>query len=75
MCSYNYKYEFKFKPQIYEYIKKDRILDEYKNEPKILDMIIKGYPCNKIGDKLGYSTRTVQRRKREIYEKTKDLMF
>lgn len=68
------KYEFKFRPQIYEYIMRDMILNEYKQEKTILNLLIQGYPCREIGNKLGYSTRTVQRRKRDIYEKTKDLM-
>lgn len=38
------KYEFKFRPQIYEYIMRDMILNEYKQEKTILNLLIQGYP-------------------------------
>lgn len=53
---------------------RDLILNEYKQEKKILELLVKGYTCTEIGDKIGYSERTIKRRRKDIYEKTKDLM-
>lgn len=71
----NYKYYFNFKPQIYEYLMRDILLNENKKEKTILTLLIKGNTCDSIGEEVGYSTRTIQRRKRDIFEKTKDLMI
>jgi len=53
---------------------KDMILDENKQEKKILELLVKGYTCEQIAEIIGYSERTIQRRRKDIYYKTKDLM-
>ena len=68
------KYTFNYKPTVYEYIMKSDLLSERAHEKKILELILKGCSCYEIGEKTGYSERTIQRRRQSIYEKTKDLM-
>lgn len=70
-----FEYKFKYRPAIYEYIMKDIILNESKKEKEILSLLVKGFNCLQIGDIVGYSERTIQRRRKDIYEKTKDLMI
>ena len=53
---------------------KSDLLSERAHEKKILELILKGCSCYEIGEKTGYSERTIQRRRQSIYEKTKDLM-
>lgn len=68
-------YTFNYKPAIYDYIMRDLCLNERNQEKKILELIVKGYTCNEIGQQVGYSERTIKRRRKDIYEKTKDLMI
>ena len=69
------QYTYNYKPAIYKYIQDSNILDKNKKENEILGMLVDGRTCSEIGNKIGYSERTVQRRRKEIYNKTKDLMF
>ena len=60
---------------IYDYIMRDMILNENKQEKRILELLVKGKTCVQIADEIGYSERTIQRRRKDIYNKTKDLMI
>ena len=69
-----FEYTYNYKPGIYDFIMRDLILNEEKKEKKILELIMKGKTCNQIAQEVGYSERTIQSRRKSIYEKTKDLM-
>ena len=45
-----------------------------KKEKEIFKLILKGKSCSQIAEKIGYSERTVQRRRKSIYEKTLQFM-
>ena len=70
-----FEYTYKYKPAIYNYIMHDMILNETRHEKKILELLVKGKTCEQIANEIGYSERTIQRRRRDIFEKTKDLMI
>lgn len=63
-------YTYNYTPEFYEYIMKSNILNHHKNEHKILKELVKGHTCKEIGEKLNYSERTIQNRRKEIYQKT-----
>lgn len=69
------KFEYKFK---YNSITRDIILnDKYlltKQERNILDLTLQGYSIKEISNELSYSERTIQRRRKSIYEKTLQYM-
>ena len=69
------QYTYKYKPMIYEYIMRDMILDEHKKEKEILALLVRGKTCEEIANEIGYSVRSIQRRRKSIYEKTKELMI
>ena len=68
-------YTYNYRPAIYDYIMRDMILNENKKEKEILQLLVKGKTCYQIADETGYSERTILRRRKDIYEKTKDLML
>lgn len=70
-----FQYTYNFKPMIYDYIMRDLTLNENKKEKKILELLVKGRTCEQIGREVGYSSRTIVRRRKDLYEKTKELMF
>ena len=70
-----FQYKYKFKPAIYEYIMKEFLFDEHKKEKEILQMLVKGKTCEQIAMDIGYSPTTIKRRRRDLYEMTKDLMI
>ena len=70
-----FQYTYHYKPMIYDYIMRDMILNENKQEKKILELLVKGKTCEQIADEIGYSERTIQRRRKDIFNKTRDLMF
>lgn len=70
-----FQYTYNFKPMIYDYIMRDMILNENKHEKKILELLVKGKTCQQIAEEVGYCERTIQSRRRDIYNKTKDLMI
>lgn len=70
-----FQYTYEFKPMIYDYIMRDLTLNENKKEKKILELLVKGKTCEQIGEEVGYSSRTIVRRRKALYEKTKELMF
>ena len=67
-------YTYNFLPELYEYVIKSNILNHKKDEHKILKELVRGYTCKEIGDKLNYSERTIQNRRKDIYFKTKRYM-
>lgn len=69
-----FQYTYNYKPGVYDFIMRDLILNEEKKEKKILELIMKGKTCNQIAQEVGYSERTIQSRRKSIYEKTKDYM-
>lgn len=70
-----FEYKYEYKPAIYNYIMRDMILNENKQEKKILELLVKGKTCEQIANEIGYSERTIQRRRKDIFNKTKDLMI
>lgn len=70
-----FQYTYNYKPAIYDYIMRDMILNENKQEKKILELLVKGKTCEQIAVAVGYSPTTIKRRRKELYEKTKDLMI
>lgn len=70
-----FQYTYNFKPMIYDYIMRDLTLNENKQEKKILELLVRGKTCEQIGQEVGYSARTIVRRRKDLYEKTKELMF
>lgn len=69
-----FQYTYNYKPAIYNYLMRDILLCDIKKEKEILQLLIDGKTCSQIANEVGYSERTIQRRRKEIYEKTKDLM-
>ena len=67
-------YTYNFQPELYNFILKSNILNKKKQEDKILKELVKGYSCKEIGDKIHYSERTIQNRRKDIYYKTKRYM-
>lgn len=70
-----FQYSYNYKPAIYDFIMRDLILNEEKKEKKILELLVKGKTCYQIAQEVGYSERTIQSRRKSIYEKTKDYMI
>ena len=69
-----FQYSYNYKPGVYDFIMRDLILNEEKKEKQILELIKKGKTCYQIAQEVGYSERTIQSRRKSIYEKTKDYM-
>ena len=63
-------YTYNYSPELYEYILKSNLLNHHKDEHKILKELVKGYTCKEIWKKFNYSERTIQNRRRDIYNKT-----
>ena len=68
------KYTFNYKPIQLKFIMESTLLSDRAHEKRILELILEGKNCYEIGEQVGYSERTIQRRRQSIYEKTKDLM-
>lgn len=62
-------YYFDMPDETYNFIIKKGLLRESKKEKTILDLCLQGEPIKSIMIKTGYSQRTVNYRKKEIYEK------
>jgi len=69
------QYTYNFEPEMYKYILSSNILNKKKNEHKIFKSLVDGYSCKEIGDKIHYSERTIQNRRKDIYYKTKKYMI
>ena len=70
-----FEYNFNYSPPIYDFIMRNIYLSEEKKEKEILDLCRAGKKCRAIGDELGYSERTIQRRRRDLNHKIKDAML
>ena len=70
-----FEYKYKYKPAIYNYILKEFIFDEHKKEKEIFEMLVKGKTCEEIAMKIGYSPTTIKRRRKYLYELTRDFMI
>lgn len=68
-------YRYKYKPMVLDYIMNSDLLNDKKQEKQILSLILRGKTCVEIADEIGYCERTIQTRRKVIYDKTKDLMI
>ena len=71
----NPPYYFDMPQETYDFIVKKGILRESKKERTILDLCLKGEPIKAITIKTGYSPRTINYRKQEIYNKINKYFF
>ena len=62
-------YYFDMPEETYNYIIKKGLLKESKKEKTILDLCLQGESIKSIMIKTGYSPRTINYRKKELYEK------
>ena len=53
----------------YDYIVKNVIFNVPKREKEIFKLLVKGYNANEISEKIGFSIRTIYRRRDEIKNK------
>lgn len=68
-------YTFKYNEYMLERIlKSSYILNNERKEKDILKLILKGKSCSQIADLIGYSERTIQSRRKDIYDKTLQFM-
>jgi len=68
-------YYFDMPQETYDFIIKNGILRESKKEKTILDLCLKGEPIKEITVKTGYSTRTINYRKQDIFNKISKYFF
>lgn len=68
-------YYFDMPKEIYDFIIKKGILKESKKEKTILDLCLQGQSIKEIVVKTGYSARTINYRKKDIYKKVKKYFF
>lgn len=68
-------YYFDMSQETYDFIIKKGILRESKKEKTILDLCLKGESIKEIMTKTGYSSRTINYRKKDIFEKLKKYFF
>lgn len=68
-------YYFDMPIETYNYILKLNLLRESKKEKTILDLCLKGDSIKEIMAKTGYSNRTINYRKRDIYSKISKYIF
>lgn len=66
-------YYFDMPEETYKYIIRKGILKESKKEKTILDLCLKGEPLKVIMNETGYSMRTINYRKQDIYNKISKL--
>lgn len=62
-------YYYDMPQETYNYIISKSILKESKKEKTILDMALKGKSIKEISQATGYSERTINNRKKDIYGK------
>lgn len=68
-------YYFDMPQETYNYIMRAGILKESRKEKTILDSCLKGESIKEISTKTGYSTRTVNYRKKDIHSKLNKYFF
>lgn len=69
-----FEYRFRYSPAKYDFILNNISLCEEKQEKEILEMVCKGKTCEQVGAELGYSARTIARRRKDLYYRIRDLM-
>lgn len=69
-----FEYRFQYNPAKYNFIVSNMHLCEEKREKEILEMLHNGKTCEQVGAELGYSARTIARRRKDLYYRIKDLM-
>lgn len=68
-------YQFKYHEYMIDHIlKSPYILNNEKKEKEIFRLLLRGKNCSQIADIVGYSERTIQNRRKEIYIKTLQFM-
>ena len=70
-----FQYTYNYEPEMYKYILSSNILNKKKGEDKIFKKLVESYTCEEISKKVHYCERTIQRRRKEIYDKTKKYMI
>lgn len=68
-------YYFDMPKETYDFIIKKGILKESKKEKTILDLCLQGMSIKEIMIKTGYSFRTINYRKKDIYSKINKYFF
>lgn len=68
-------YYFDMPQETYDFIIQKGILKESKKERTILDLCLQGKSIKEIMVKTGYSRRTINYRKKEIYQRIKKYFF
>ena len=68
-------YYFDMPDETYEFILKKGLLKESKKEKTILDLCLQGNSIKEIMVKTGYSSRTINYRKKDIFDKIKRYIF
>lgn len=68
-------YYFDMPQETYDFIIRKGILRESKKEKTILDLCLQGYSLKQIMIKTGYSMRTINYRKKDIYDKINKYFF
>lgn len=69
------QYNFNYSPPIYDFIIRNVNLSSEKREKEILDLCRAGKKCSAIADEVGFSERTIQRRRQELNVKIKNAML
>lgn len=70
-----FEYTYNYEPEMYKYILSTNILNKKKHEDKIFKALVEGYSCKEIGQKVHFSERTIQNRRKVIFNKTKKYMI
>lgn len=68
-------YYFDMPQETYDFIVKKGLLKESKKERTILDLCLEGKSIKEIMVKTGYSNRTINYRKKDIYNKIAKYFF
>lgn len=64
-----FQYMFNYTDEEYDTILKNVKFNKSKNEKEIFKLLTQGYTCHQIAEKMDSSYRTIQRRRRTIYNK------
>lgn len=70
-----FQYQFNYVPEVYNYIMRNIYLSEDKREKEILELCRMGKKCAEISEQVGFSERTIQRRRQELDGKIKDVIL
>lgn len=68
-------YYFDMPQETYDFIMKKGLLKESRKEKTILDLCLEGCSIKELMVKTGYSARTINYRKKDIYDKVKKYFF